>query len=913
MNEPLQGQVNLPNDGQVMDDSDIDTPNDNDSTVQQTAAPNDPQQAQQPPIAGAQPPQGPVSQSNPSAGPTAGPTAGPKLPTGPQTPQASVPSAPPVSPIVQKAGMFHEVAEALAGGPRYNYTVDEYGNTVKNKVPVSNAHLALAIAMQALSGAATGLSVPSGPNATGRAAGAAFAKNEQVTQQQDQLARQRASEDFARRAQTTETNLRLYSMARNIGRQDDEANDKYIAQYAPMVKMLQEKYPGYVHGPVKYSDFSKYNVTADSAIPYMRVPRLDENGKQVSDKNGVPQWDIDYLIVDPKFKTTGMLTPEVRKSLSEMGMNFANNDMINNTPLEALMGLNLTAKAASWENAKDSLGTFFSGLDDLNGANKSGNPTQNVDLPKAAGDLADKYSQAAGVDSRYIRALIAQESSGNPQATSPTGARGLMQLTSATAKQYGVDRNNPEENVKGGTQYFKDLLDQYKDPKLAFAAYYSGPGAIKDGKIVSTADHTAADTTKYVNQVSDRLGLEQKTDGQQGSHNDLVEYTKTHPTMPTSIDKFMGALGASGGSYNKAFEHLLGSQDATDKQAAKDMAYFVGGADNFKKYDDYRDTLEIQRKNDQALDLSNKKAAAKETADQLAHQKKQDMVDSLETAKIPDNVFGMDSKDVIKNLQDQGVTLPPEAIRDALAIAHYDAPLSVGSNKTWFKDLSLTQQDLLDVVKTLNPSYGADNFDALKAFKIPNSKPNQTVAAAAGIANHLNDLQQLSADLASGRTNYPLINKLEGELGTQTGGSDYARLTALTNAINDEMGKVLAGGFAPDKAQVEQLMKNMTPQNSNNQIQQLSQLYTRIMHDKVAPYDEQYNQLSGAANKHMPTIPATLTKLFQANGFETPWESKRLVPPKNANASIPQGYNAMTKDGKWARDAKTQQWVQLKP
>jgi hypothetical protein len=87
--------------------------------------------------------------------------------------------------------------------------------------------------------------------------------------------------------------------------------------------------------------------------------------------------------------------------------------------------------------------------------------------------------------SPLIKAVVAQESAGKRDAISPTGAKGLMQLTKAAAKDVKADRDDPAQNVKGGIDYLENILDNYNSKYkgneenneiLALMAYNGGPG-----------------------------------------------------------------------------------------------------------------------------------------------------------------------------------------------------------------------------------------------------------------------------------------------------------------------------------------------------------------------------------------------------------------------------------------------------
>src|SRR2546423_7989189 len=85
-----------------------------------------------------------------------------------------------------------------------------------------------------------------------------------------------------------------------------------------------------------------------------------------------------------------------------------------------------------------------------------------------------------GLDPLLIYSIMHQESSFKSRATSPKGARGLMQLMPGTAARYGVTNiYDPRQNIEGGARYMRFLLDRFDgDLSLALAGYNAGEGAV---------------------------------------------------------------------------------------------------------------------------------------------------------------------------------------------------------------------------------------------------------------------------------------------------------------------------------------------------------------------------------------------------------------------------------------------------
>ncbi len=95
-------------------------------------------------------------------------------------------------------------------------------------------------------------------------------------------------------------------------------------------------------------------------------------------------------------------------------------------------------------------------------------------------EAIEMYGGQYGVDAKLIAAIVRCESNFDPNAVSPKGAQGLMQLMPDTARQVKVDDPfDPLQNLDGGIRHFKSLLKTFGDTRLALAAYNAGEGAVR--------------------------------------------------------------------------------------------------------------------------------------------------------------------------------------------------------------------------------------------------------------------------------------------------------------------------------------------------------------------------------------------------------------------------------------------------
>jgi len=118
-------------------------------------------------------------------------------------------------------------------------------------------------------------------------------------------------------------------------------------------------------------------------------------------------------------------------------------------------------------------------------------------------DIIQKHATRHNVAPELVRAVMTQESGGDPRAVSSAGAMGLMQLMPATARGAGVrDPFDPDENVRAGVALLRANLDRYDgNVSLALAAYNAGVGNVaKYGGVPPFRE-----TQNYVAKITARL------------------------------------------------------------------------------------------------------------------------------------------------------------------------------------------------------------------------------------------------------------------------------------------------------------------------------------------------------------------------------------------------------------------------
>jgi len=159
-----------------------------------------------------------------------------------------------------------------------------------------------------------------------------------------------------------------------------------------------------------------------------------------------------------------------------------------------LLGMAFSASADIYMREEAGV-PVFSDMPDHNGFNlflrtsdlpktslaRSSTATRSGERMRLYSGLVDTIARQHDLEPALLHAVIMVESGYNPDATSPKGAVGLMQLMPATAQRFGTtNRHDPEQNLTGGARYLSALIGQFGgDLSLALAAYNAGENSVR--------------------------------------------------------------------------------------------------------------------------------------------------------------------------------------------------------------------------------------------------------------------------------------------------------------------------------------------------------------------------------------------------------------------------------------------------
>src|ERR1039458_6117461 len=437
----------------------------------------------------------------------------PNQPQNPNQPNAQpkpagtpAPQAPEQHPSVQRAGWVHDVAETLAGGPKYQYNVDpNTGEMKKTPVPVSGKHLALAIALEALQGSLTGLAAGRGKG-PGAAGAAAMAQQQAQQQKVKEQAQREASDNYARGAAIAETNMRMIRNEQISSQADSELQQRDVDLYSTLFKEAQDGghiqqmgiTPDQAQAMIKDN---KLGITKDMLIPYQVSQVKNTSGQEVLTAHGVPKFEKQFALIDPLAKLT--LDDDLHKKAVQYKLpGFVNP----NTGEELPLSPNLQLRYHQLANVAEQVRSFGLADSAVKGAEAgnvhalhSGTAPQASVPAEQSGSALIKDSNLATINDKaesthdlspvLLSAIASQESSGNTKVKdSPPNKEGVYavgpyQVTPGTAKQFKnpdtgkpyteAEIRDPQTNANVAAEYLSNLIRSNNgDVHKALVAYH---------------------------------------------------------------------------------------------------------------------------------------------------------------------------------------------------------------------------------------------------------------------------------------------------------------------------------------------------------------------------------------------------------------------------------------------------------
>jgi len=246
--------------------------------------------------------------------------------------------------------------------------------------------------------------------------------------------------------------------------------------------------------------------------------------------------------------------------------------------------------------------------------------------------------------------------------------------------------------------------------------------------------------------------------------------------------------------------------------------------------------------------------------------------------KVPDSfvaspeTMSLDTPSLQKELQSKGVQIPSD-FAALYKVAHNGAALNSFPSTRRRGVNQMTQSEALSYIQNfINPAYQESDYSAAQGLnkELASTKVGTaggSLLAAGTAANHLELLDQ--AVTALNNRDVQALNKAANYLGVQIGNTPAVTFKAVADQVNQEVGKVLAGGGATHQAELDKLNENLNTNQSPSQVHGVIRSYIGLMNGRMGEINERSQQYFGRDVKGIsPTAAATFAKYgYAAPGY----------------------------------------------
>lgn len=213
------------------------------------------------------------------------------------------------------------------------------------------------------------------------------------------------------------------------------------------------------------------------------LPYINEVNKTDTVSTGPQTLDVQMDVAVDSFRDVLAAAQRTQQAMAvDVLLSAQNSGKISPETVQKMLGFNpqpnIPAANAATVSSTQSTETAALSVpsSDAQSVSASVSASSATDLDAYFEEAAQKYN----VDVKLLKAIAHAESNYNPNATSSSGAMGVMQLMPSTAKSLGItDAYNARDNIMGGAKVISDHLSRYDgDRSLALAAYNAGSGNV---------------------------------------------------------------------------------------------------------------------------------------------------------------------------------------------------------------------------------------------------------------------------------------------------------------------------------------------------------------------------------------------------------------------------------------------------